>query len=107
MKTTITQKACLVNSQRRYRLIRKLTAQLQCAGALLKQDPTQAAIICKILLPDHRIVSTTLSLAQTERKLVVIITGTDTDYIYLNLERQNSRSALKVLCSYISILFRH
>ena len=63
MKTTITQKASLANSKNKARLIDTLTTKLQCSGVLVKQDPADA---------DHLIVSTTLTLVQTERKPVVL-----------------------------------
>ena len=66
LETTTTQKAFLANSKNKARLIDKLTTELQLAGVLVKHDPTDA---------DHLIVSTALTLAQTERKPVVVVDG--------------------------------
>ena len=71
MKTTITQKAVLANSKKKARLIDKLKTELQRAGVLVKQDPVDADLL---------IVSTALTLAQTERKPVVVV-GTDIDLL--------------------------
>ena len=71
MKTTTTQKAFLADGKNKARLIDKLSTELQRAGVLVKQDPADA---------DHRIVSSTLTLAQTERKPVVVA-GTDIDLL--------------------------
>ena len=64
MKTTTTQKTFLANSKNKARLIVKLTTDLHHAGVLVKQDPANA---------DHFIVSTALTLAQTERKPVFVV----------------------------------
>ena len=69
MKTTITQTAFLATSKNKTRLIDELTSELQRVGVLVKQAPADT---------DHLIVSTALTLAQTERKPVVVY-GTDTD----------------------------
>ena len=79
MKTTTTQTTFRGNSKKKARLIDKLTTELQCAGVLVKQDPADA---------DRITVSTALTLAQRERKPIVVV-GTDTDVlvmlIYINL----------------------
>ena len=64
MDTTTTQIVFLANSKNNARLIDKLSTELQRAGVLVKQDPADA---------DHLIVSTALSLAQKERKPVVVV----------------------------------
>ena len=64
MKTTVTQKAVLANSKNKARLIDTLRTELQRAGVLVMQDPADA---------DLHIVSTELTLAQTERKPVVAL----------------------------------
>ena len=63
MKTTTTQKAFLVNSKNKARLIVKLKTELQYAGVIVKQDHADG---------DHLIVLTGLTLAQTERTPVVL-----------------------------------
>ena len=57
MKTISTQKSVLAHCKNKARLIDKLRTELQRAGVLVKQDPADA---------DHLIVSTALTLAQTE-----------------------------------------
>ena len=64
MKTTTTWIVFLANSKNKAKLIDKLTTELQRAGVLVKQDTADA---------DHLIVSTALTLAQTERKPVVVV----------------------------------
>ena len=54
----------LANSKNKARLIDKLSIELQRAGVLVKQDPADA---------DYLIVSMALTLAQTERKPVVVV----------------------------------
>ena len=66
MKTTITQKAFLANSKNKARLIDKLRTELQHAGVIVKQDTADA---------DQLIVSTAMTLAQTERMPVVVVGG--------------------------------
>ena len=78
MKTTITQKAVLDNSRNKARLIDKLRTELH--GVIVKQDPADA---------DHLIVSTALTLAQTERKPVVVV-GTGTDLLVLLISQSSS-----------------
>ena len=73
MDSTTTQKAFHANSKNRARRIDKLSTELQRAGVLVKQDPADA---------DHLIVSTALTLAQTERKPVVVV-GTDIDLLVM------------------------
>ena len=65
MKTTTTQKAFLANSNNKARLIDKLTAELQRAGVLVKQDTANA---------DHPSVSTALTFAQTEGSQSLVLT---------------------------------
>ena len=64
MKTTTTQVVFLANSKNKARLIGKLSTELQRADVLVKQDPADA---------DRLIVSTALTLAQTERKSVLVV----------------------------------
>ena len=65
MKTTTTQIVFLLaNSKNKARLIDKLSTELQRAGVLVKMDPADA---------DRNTVSTALTLAQTERKPVVVV----------------------------------
>ena len=66
MKTTTTQIVFLANSKNKARLIDKLSTELQRTGVIVKQDPTDA---------DHLIISTAMTLAQTERKPVVVAAG--------------------------------
>ena len=73
MKTTTAHKAFLANSKNKARLIDALTTELQGVGVFVKQDHADA---------DRLIVSTTLTLAQTERKPVVVV-GTDTDLLVI------------------------
>ena len=80
MKTTITQKAVLANGKNKARLIDKLRTELQHAGVLVKQDPADA---------DPLIVSTALTLAQTERKPVVVV-GTDIDLLVMVISPYSS-----------------
>ena len=86
MKNTTTQKAVLANSKNKARLIDKLTTELQRAGVLMKQDPADA---------DHLIVSTALTLAQTERKQVVV--GTDTDLLVMFISQSSSDMDIHML----------
>ena len=88
MKTTTTHKGFLANSKSKARLIDKLTTELQRAGVLVKQDPADA---------DHIIVSTALTLAQTERKPVVVV-GTDTDLLEMLISKSPSDMAINMLC---------
>ena len=80
MTTTTTQRASLANSKNKARLIDKLSTELQHAGVLVKQDPADA---------DHLIVSTALTLAQTERKPVVVV-GTDTNLLVMLISQSSS-----------------
>ena len=73
MKTTIIHKALLANSNNKDRLIDKLTTELLPTGVLVKQDPADA---------DQLIVSTALTLAQTDRKLVIVV-ATYTDLLVM------------------------
>ena len=88
MKTTTTQKTVLANSKNEARLIDKLTTDLRRAGVLVKQDPVDA---------DHLIVSTALTLAQTERKAVFVV-GTDTDLLVMLISRSSSDTDIHMLC---------
>ena len=88
MKTTTTQKAFLTNSKNKARLIVKLTTELQHAGVIVKQDAADA---------DHLIVSTALTLAQTERKPVVVV-GTDTDVLVILISQSSSDMDIHTLC---------
>ena len=88
MKTTTTQKTFLANSKNEARLIDKLTTELRRAGVLVKQDPVDA---------DHLIVSTALTLAQTERKPVFVV-GTDTDLLVMLISRSSSDTDIHMLC---------
>ena len=90
MKTTTTQKTSLVNSKNKARLIDKLTTYLRRAGVLVKQDPAD---------DDHLIVSTTLTLAQTERKPVFVV-DTDTDLLVMLIYRSSSEwdTDIHMLC---------
>ena len=73
MKSTTTQKAFLANTNSKPRLIKTFTAKVQCAGVLLEQDLADG---------DHFIVSTALTSAQTEMKLVFTI-GTAIDLLVI------------------------
>ena len=86
MKTTITQKAFLANSKDKARLIDKLRTELQRAGVLVKQDPADADLL---------IVSTALTLAQTERKPVV---DTDTNLLVMLIFQSSSDMGIHMLC---------
>ena len=88
MKTTTTQKAFLANSKNKARLIVKLTTELQHAGVIVKQDTADA---------DHLIVSTAMTLAQTERKPVVVV-GTDTDLLVMLVSQCSSDMDIHMLC---------
>ena len=88
MKTTITQKAVIANSKKKARLIDKLTTELQRAGVLVKQDPADADLL---------IVSTALTLAQTERKPVVVVV-TDIDLLVMLISQSSSDMGIHVLC---------
>ena len=88
MKTIITQKAFLDNSKNKARLIDKLTTELQRAGVFVKQDPADS---------DHLIVSTALTLAQTERKPVVVV-GTDTNLLVMFISQSSSGMDIHMLC---------
>ena len=72
-----------------------MTTELQHAGLIVKQDPTDI---------DHSIVSTALTLAQTERKPVVVV-GTDTDLLVILIFQSSSDiwtsicCAIEILCS--------
>ncbi len=88
MKTTITQKAFLANSKNNARLIDKLRTELQRAGVLVKQDPTDA---------EHLIVSTAMTLAQRERKPVGVV-GTDTDLLVMFISQSSSGMDFHMLC---------
>ena len=88
MNTTTTQKAFLTNSKNKARRIVKLTTELQHAGVIVKQDPADA---------DHFIVSTALTLAQTERKSVIVV-GTDTDLLVMLISQCSSDMDIHMLC---------
>ena len=88
MKPTITQKPFLANSKNKAILIDKLRTELQRAGVLVKQDPAVAA---------HCIVSTALTLAQRERKPVVVV-GTDTDLLVMFISQSSSGMDIHMLC---------
>ena len=88
MKTTTTQKTVFANSTNVARLIDKLTTDLRRAGVLVKQDPVDA---------DHLIVSTALTLAQTERKPVFVV-GTGTDLLVMLISRSSSDTDIHMLC---------
>ena len=88
MKTTITHKAFLANGKNKGRLMGKLIIELPRAGVLVKQDPAEA---------DHRMVSTALTLAHTERKSVVVV-GTDTDLLVMFISQSSSDMDIHVLC---------
>ena len=88
MKTTTTQKTVLANSMNEARLIDKLTTYTRRAGVLVKQDPVDA---------DRLIVSTVLTLAQTERKPVFVV-GTDTDLLVMLISRSSSDTDIHMLC---------
>ena len=87
-KTTTTQKTFLANSKNKARLIDKLTTELHHAGVLVKQDPADA---------DHLIVSTALTLSQTEMKPVVVV-GTDTDVLVMLISQSFSDMDIHTLC---------
>ena len=88
MKTTIAQTAFLANGKNNARLIDKLRTVLQRAGVLVKQDPGDA---------DHLIVATVLTLAQRERKSVVVV-GTDTDLLVMFISQSYSGMDIHMLC---------
>ena len=88
MKTTTTQKPVLANNKNKATLNDKLTTELQRAGVLVKQDTADA---------DHIIVSTALTLAQTERKPVVAV-GTDTDLLVMLTSQSSSDMDIHMLC---------
>ena len=88
MKTITTQKAFLANSKNKARLIVKLTTELRHAGVIVKQDTADA---------DHLIVSTAMTLAQTERKPVVVV-GTDTDLLVMLVSQCSSDMDIHMLC---------
>ena len=87
-ETTITQKAFLANSNNKARLIDKLRTELKPAGVLVKQDPADADLL---------IVSTALTLAQTEWKPVVVI-GTDIDLLVMLISPSSSDMGIHMLC---------
>ena len=88
MKTTITQNVVLANSKNKVRRIDKLRTELQHAGVLVKQDPADA---------HHIVVSTALTLAQTERKPVVVV-GTDIDLLVMLISPSSSNMGIHMLC---------
>ena len=88
MKTTTTQKAFLTNSKNNAWLIDKLTTKMHRAGVLVKQDPADA---------DHLIVSTPLTLAQTEGEPVVVV-GTDSDLLVMFISESSSDMDIHMLC---------
>ena len=88
MKTTTIQTAFLANSKNNAILIDKLTTELQRAGVPMKQAPADA---------DHIIVSTALTLAQTERNPVVVV-GTDTDLLVMLISQSSSDMDIHMLC---------
>ena len=92
MKTTTTQTTFLAKCKNEARLIDKLTTDLRRAGVLVKQDPVDA---------DHLIVSTALTLAQTERimeRKPVFVVGTDTDLLVMLISRSYSDTDIHMLC---------
>ena len=88
MKTTIIHKALLANSNNKYRLIDKLTTELLPTCVLVKQDPADA---------DQLIVSTALTLAQTDRKLVIVV-ATYTDLLVMFIYQSPSDMDIYMLC---------
>ena len=80
--------AFIANSKNKARLIDKLTTELQGAGVLVKQDQADA---------DHIIVSTALTLAQTERKPVIVV-GTYTDLLVMFISQSSSDMDIHMLC---------
>ncbi len=88
MKTTITQKAFLANGKNKARLIDTLGTELQRVGVLVKQDPAAADLL---------IVSTALTLAQTERKPVIVV-GTDIDLLVMSIYQSPSDMDIHMLC---------
>ena len=87
-RTTRRTKAVLANSKNKARLIVKLTTDLKHADVIVKQDRVDA---------DHLIVSTALTLAQTERKSVVVV-GTDTDLLVMLISQCSSDMDIHTLC---------
>ena len=70
------------------RLIDKLRTELQHAGVIVKQDPADADLL---------IVSTALTLAQTERKPVVVV-ATDTELLVMLISQSFSDTDIHMWC---------